>query len=650
MKKIFILFLFFINTFLYSSELQNLLNEYENSSNESLQTINEKMGHVKVYSQNELKHMQYEKLSDILKELPVNNFGRSTLGSSTLSLSGTKAQTSGYFRLFINDHEVSFAHTNSPFITWYNIPIGLIDYIEVYYGEGSFTNGNETGVEFIRVYTKKGIKENGTMGKTTISNDSSNSQEFSYSTLLENGWSYILYFAKQNSFFEKTYNNQKIVDNVNQQYAFLDISNGKNEINIGYTNLNKTNFQGFSFDSVPDDGELLSDDFFISYKRYLTDDKLTKLSFSVDIQNRKYEEKDTGGINIPTHPINLSQNIKEYHEDAQFIKTNLLLSKTFKSENNNLFTAFNVKTKKLKLKNRTIVDNTNTTINVGPFNDYNETTTYSLMLQDDYKILDNLYLIGNLKFDKHINNGFMSDTTEALYRVGSIYLPTKNLGLKTFYTITHIPASFYNEEFAFVAQPKLKSQKYKYFTFEGTYLFEESKFTLEYFNVKIDDYIYYVAPGSVPLPGGMIFPGGFINVAHQISTDGFIFDYTYDIDRRNKLSFNYFFSSLSEVQSSYTRGGYIKYMGSYDKFTYFTSLIYRKGFEYQGLEVNNSYDLSLGTTYSFDKNTTLSIKANNILNKPTQSFLSDATNIGNPSLSLYDNFDRTLSVSLEWRF
>lgn len=623
-----LLLILLLFNFCSASSLQNLLEEYEDTSKNSLQTLNEKMGHARIYSQKELKLMQYDKLSEVLKELPITSLNRNALGVSTLSLVGTKADATGFFRLFINDHEVSSAHTQSPFLSWYDLPVSLIDYIEVYYGEGSFTLGNETGIEFIRVYTKKASKENGANLKTTITSKSTNSQEISYATVLENGWSYFAYFANQNNFFKRDYNKDNLDANSSQQYVFLDIGDGNNSINVAYTTLKKDNYRGLSFDSLSDDGETSSNDFFINYSTKFLRDKSLKFTLSVDVQNREYKEENKEGISIPAYfnPMKIDW-IKAYEEDIKLTKTTASLSKEFKTRKNNFFTAFNIKNIKYDTKNRKI-NNTK----VGEFYDFNEETSYSLAIQDDYKILDNLILIGNFKVDKYHRNGYMEDSTETLYRIGSIYLPTKNLGFKTFYTISHIPPSFYNTDFSSFLDHKIDSQKYKYFTFDTAYTYNKSRISLEYFNVHIDDYIYH--ENSI----------GFINIDHTIKTNGFIFDYLYNINKTSKVELNYFSSQLTENENNYTHGGYFKYMQSFDKFSYFASVLYRKGFTYMDLDVDDSFDLNLGATYNFTKNLSFSLKAANLLDKSTQSI------INGPTLSLIDDYDREISFSLNWRF
>ena len=104
MKLSILLFILFC-TSLFSSDLDNLLKEYNTTSEKSLQTVDEKLGHVFIYSQKDIQLMQYHKLNDILKELPLFNLNKNRYGFLTPSLSATKAMVSGFFRVFINDHE-----------------------------------------------------------------------------------------------------------------------------------------------------------------------------------------------------------------------------------------------------------------------------------------------------------------------------------------------------------------------------------------------------------------------------------------------------------------------------------------------------------------------------------------------------------------
>ena len=48
-----------------------------------------------------------------------------------------------------------------------------------------------------------------------------------------------------------------------------------------------------------------------------------------------------------------------FHEKIKLTKLNAKISKTFKTENNNLFTAINIKDKRYKIKNRNMTNRNN---------------------------------------------------------------------------------------------------------------------------------------------------------------------------------------------------------------------------------------------------------------------------------------------------
>ena len=68
-----LLSLLLLNSLAFAESLDNLLEEYKISSDLSNKTIDEKVGHLTVYTQQQLQQMQYTKLSDVLKELTILN-------------------------------------------------------------------------------------------------------------------------------------------------------------------------------------------------------------------------------------------------------------------------------------------------------------------------------------------------------------------------------------------------------------------------------------------------------------------------------------------------------------------------------------------------------------------------------------------------
>ncbi|NVJ53261.1 MAG: TonB-dependent receptor [Campylobacteraceae bacterium] len=633
------LFIIFFTTLVFSQELDTLLKEYESSSKNSLETLNEKMGYVVVYTKEELELMQYTNLSDVLKEIPSNNSNVNRFGLNNISLSGSKTDVTGFFRLYINDHEVSSIYNQSASLTWLQMPVSMIDHIEVYYGEGSFTLGNETGVQFIRVYTKNAQRENGSEIQTVQSNKSTNSQSFTHSSILENGWGYLLHFTNNNNNSSTDFNGNDLKNNLNSQYFFMNLNSQRMNIDMGYSKIKKDIYTGYSSNFVPDDGELNSDNFFISASTSFLRDNSLKAKISYDINNLKYEEENDDGLFIVpnvdlTNPF-LSTNY--FKEDLKLQKINASLSKDFKLGKHDIFTAISLKDKKYTVKDR----ETNLNKNIGKYNDYDQEKKYSFMFQEDYALFDNLHLIGNYKIDKYNREGNdLDDETQNLYRLGFIYLPTDYLGFKSFYTKSYIPPTFYNMDFKDKKLSTIKTQKYKYYNIEGVLTLGKSKLNIDYHKVKIDDFAY-------------LTPVGFISIDDQVETSGLIFEFEYNFNKDNKLKLNYNTSNLNRNYSNSNRGGYIKYMGKYERIDYFTSLIYKNSYEYLGIEVDDSYNLNLGFTYHHTKNLSFSLKGENLLNQSTASLFSassfSVSGLNSEYIAL-DDYERKISFAMRWLF
>ena len=613
MKRLILLFII-LYTSVFATNLDYLLEEYDTINQKSLQTVDEKLGHVFIYSQKDIKLMQYHKLNDILKELPLLNLNKNRYGLSSLSLAGTKTTVSGFFRVFINDHEVSSIYNQSAAVSWGELPLDFIDYVEIYYGESSFAFGNETGIYFIRLYTKKGVKENGSEINLKGSSKGSSSESFTNSRTFENGWSYLFYGNNQKVKETRTYKNDKLLNNSTRRYLYLDLSNENTDINIAYTDLKKDIYMGMSHDAVPDDGEMITKDFFVDVTKYFLDDNSLKTNISYDVNNLDNKETNQEGMSF--FPV---RGVKKLDKDLRFTKVKASVTKSFEYKDNNFLAGVSVSEKKY-----THGKNAN--------NDFDKETINSLVFQDDYKLTDNLILIGNAKFDTYKRAGFLEDFSEELYRIGAIYTPFENFGLKTFYTKTYFPPSFFDIEYAFLDK-NLDIQKYKFYTVEAVYTTQKSKIGVTYHDVKIDDFIY-LEPTI-----------GFMNIDHTIETSGYIFSYEYLFEDANKIQLNYYTTTLSETLNNASKGGYIKYMGEYDRFEYFTSVIYKNAYSYKNINVDASYDLSLGVSYNINKNLKVSLKGENLLDNSTESLYADSGKD-----FAFDDYERSATLSLKWIF
>lgn len=258
--KIFFVCIFFIGTVLFAEDIDTLLQELESNTQKSLNTVDEKLGHVTIYSQKDLRLMQYSTISDLLKELPFSTLNRNRFGTSALSLSGTKTDVGGFFRIFINDHEVSSNYTQSIPETWMEFPMDIVDYVEIYRGDSSFSMGGGNGVFFIRIYTKKPCKENTTQFVGRVKERGSNLESLAYSDTFENGWSTLAFVANQDINYEESYKSNTIKNDSNKQYVFFNAIKNTTSINAGYARAKKDDYFGFSLDANPDEGEMKWED------------------------------------------------------------------------------------------------------------------------------------------------------------------------------------------------------------------------------------------------------------------------------------------------------------------------------------------------------------------------------------------------------
>ena len=634
--------LFLLNSLVFAQSLDNLLEEYQISSDLSNKTLDEKVGHLTVYTQQQLKQMQYNKLSDVLKELPILNLNNNIYGVKNLNIAGFNSPISTSTRIFINDHEVSSVHTLSPFLVWDSLPLDFINHIEVYTGDSSFSLGNEPGTTFVRVYTKSPSQENG--NQLTLSSSTNDERYFgaSHSEILQNKWSFLVYAGSQKVDDNDEYKNSTLHNDSSRQYFYSTIQKDNAKIDLAYAELHKDNFIGLSKDATPDDGDIKSKDYFASYSNtYLRDDSL-KTIFSIDINERDYSEDNAQGIlltpvidqtsipnffnTIPTH----------YDEKLRFEKYDAYVSKAFTQKSNEIILASSIKYKKYILKDRTTISATQT-LEDEKFSDFENETLYSFMIEDKYKINEHLYLIGDIKLDKYQRNADLNNSTEHLYKVGTIFMPTDNLGFKFFASQSYISPSFYYVDMQSPSVDNLNSQKIDYYSLENAYTYNSNRFDLVLTNITVNDMVY-------------LSSNGFKNLNTEVEGNSVMFKYTYNFDLKNQFMFNAYTLNSNQVESNSSKGGYIKYMGSYDQLDYFTSLIYKEGYNYSNFEVKDGFDLNAGTTYNFNKNLSLSLKGENLLNKSIKSLYVDRSNLLTPtSFSLRDD-ERAYLLTMKWLF
>lgn len=328
-----------------------------------------------------------------------------------------------------------------------------------------------------------------------------------------------------------------------------------------------------------------------------------------------------------------------FNENLRFEKYDAYVSKTYEQKSNELILASSIKEKRYILKDRTTMSKTQT-LEDEKFSNFDTETLYSIMAEDTYKINDKLNVMADIKLDSYNRNDDLDDSTEHLYKLGLIYMPTDNLGFKLFATQSYIAPSFYYVDFQAPKVSNLDSQKINYYSLENVYTYNSNKFDLILTNIKVDDMIYFSNENG---------NSGFRNSTQRVEGNSVMFKYTYSIDLKNQIMFSAYTMNSDQAELNSSSGGNIKYMGSYQKFDYFTSMIFKEGYKVSNLTVDDGYDLSAGVTYNYTKNLSFSLKGENLLDNAIKSLYKDSTNTASPYFSLADQ-ERTYMLTMKWLF
>ena len=201
----------------------------------------------------------------------------------------------------------------------------------------------------------------------------------------------------------------------------------------------------------------------LSYSNTFLRDNSLKTVLSIDINERGYEEKNAEGILLLPALYQAGSLPIYFNENLRFEKYDAYVSKTYEQKSNELILASSIKEKRYILEDRTI----NNLPENDKFNNFNTETLYSIMAEDTYKINDKLNVMADIKLDSYNRNDDLDDSTEHLYKLGLIYMPTDNLGFKLFATQSYIAPTFYYVDFQSPTVSNLKSQKINYYTLEN---------------------------------------------------------------------------------------------------------------------------------------------------------------------------------------
>ncbi|MEZ0323513.1 MAG: hypothetical protein ABWJ98_04290 [Hydrogenothermaceae bacterium] len=324
----------------YGKDIKEILSEYEEASDLSNKTKIENLGHYIVITRRELDIMQAYTLTDVLKSLKLYTYIPNRFGIYQLVSAGSSVGSNTSYKLFIDDHEVSSIHTDSPFLIFDRYPLDNIDHIKIYSGAGAVRIGNEPSLIIIKLYTKEPSRENASVLRTSVSSRRDYTISFNDARVIKD-ISYNLLISRSYENFP-TYRlfSTNLSRDTKRNYLFLKLNYQDTSLDISFADVKRDAFGGLAVDFSSTFSRTSSQDFYINLTQKFLEDKSLKLNLSVDINRREGEFANDlagGGVFLaPIYPDNpTSDSLKiptYYYEKRDFNKYTLYISKEFKTE------------------------------------------------------------------------------------------------------------------------------------------------------------------------------------------------------------------------------------------------------------------------------------------------------------------------------
>ena len=627
-----------------NSDLSTLLKNYEIESELSKQTRVESLGNSVIFTRQDIERMQFDKLSDVLKYVKVTSFQKTRFGVNSLVLLGTVAQFPSSIRLYLNDKDLSSVYTDSPFFNYSNLSLTHIDHIEVYLGAAAIKLGNYPSSIVVKLYTKKPERENGTLIKERVYNNGSNITDiFTAQTVDENSDYLILVNKEKKNSKKESFHNQNVYSDSKQNYSYLNYRYRDSLFEFSFLDISSDAFMGLSVDNAPDKPNkdtLKNREYYFMYT-YDNNDYKFNFSYSNNrIKKKENNKKEDGGLFLPQYStvvkiplptgemkiVPLTPTFVE--EDRDLKKYNFSISKNFKTDRNHLFTSISMQIRENNI-NKLNYELNGKIIDGKKIENINFLKNYSAVLEEQYNINDRNLIFTSLKGDKYVGDGNYKSTNNYIARVGYITIPTDNFKLKAFLTRSYVPVTILAQEFA--SDRELKQTMAKAATIETNYKKGKHNFNFGYGATRLKNLIVYDQDGAK-------------NLDKQLNARYIMLGYKYNFNLSNKMELDYSRMFLKDTFS--TKESLIaKYVSSFEKYDFFSGLVYNAPYKSLGVKVDSSYNVDIGMIYHLNKIITLKLKGENIFDDSSKIVYKSPFETGS-----YQNDVREFSVAIEIGF
>ncbi len=578
----------------------SLIKKYEEESVLSKKTKEESLGHLIVFTRQDIENMQAYTLADILRLVPISNFLPNKYGIETLANPGRPLTVPFIYRLYIDDHEVSSIHTYSPFLIYDRYPLDHINHIEIYFSPGAISVSNEPSQMIIRMYTKRPSRENSTKVRGTVGSKKSYTLSFFDARILNDRSCMLISFSKSYfKFPDLTINNQTLNRNQFRKNLFLKYRYLNTTVEFSAVDVKRGGFTGNSADKSPDFSNVYSLDSYFSIRHDFDDN--TKVVFSYDYQKRKYKEKNKsseGGIYIPAI-YNFLNPPTYYYEDLNFHKFAVSLDKKLKTDKNTLLLGTFLR---YYMQDVSKNEYANSSGLYSLENAFRVKNFYigSFYAENSYNIDEKKLFIAGLKYDKFKFYGQKSKDRINV-RLGFIAFANHSIMLKSFLSHYYVLPSMLLIEFS--KNKKLNSMKSTVFSSEIKYIFGKNEIRLFYSYYNVQDIISFDRAS-----------GYYVNTNKSGNFREYGFFFKRKINQFTNFELNYWITEVGKDKYSPERGGYLRFVQEFGKLNIYSDVLYKGSYKPYGTKINETFNLRVSAGYKLPADFYLKITGENLLN------------------------------------
>ena len=627
--KLFFLYILTFSTLLSAYNIDQMLDLYRKDSDLSNKTKNESLGHLTIYTRDDIERMQAHNLGELLNSLRSFRYDENLLGMPDVLHTDPSLYGSDVVKIFINDHEITSSFAGSGFFIYGNIDLGFVDHVEIYEGSTSTYVNSEPAVITVKLYSKDPQRERGTHLQGYVGSRGTNHENASYAGVSSQALKYFVYASRSDMDRTKyEHDGYKLSRDYKDAHALVTAEYKNFTIGAEYLEHTMDPFLSLSMFAKPKDGDINYKLKRVSATSKFLDDNSLKLSLSfIRIDEKLNLNMD--GTRWTTNPANLFLAQDSMLSQSTDDVYNAKLQKDITYEQNHFIAGLEYVKKSMhdvQTYNRGILKVPAAFI---------DNTIFSLYLQDDYAINDNQIITASIKHNDYHSKSELTqrDFDTLQVRMGYI-ITSKSNTFKAFASQMEIPT----EQYALSAAANAQIEVLRVRDASAEYSKNIQKHTVG----ACFEYIQNENPQLTRLQGA---PEHYNNYSASVK-------YDYKIDAFNNLKsmayMNKYHNPVS-LQAETVNGAYVRLLNTWRKFDIYNEADYYR-VKHSPI---NGINYNLGLRYKATDALIFSAKGTNIFNSAAKSKYSYVQMNGftPEQKSLYISpIDRTFIVGMEYSF